>query len=114
MNKNNAQNQSQNQNQNKARKPSLFKRIKKNVILLTFCINILVCFCSCAYFGAAQSKMNEIRDLREAREFAESVLETPDLTSEWDIKELEAAVNQDIEDAKRNGGKKPKPRPMKS
>jgi len=75
---------------------NVIKTIKKQVILLTFCANILLCFASCAYFGAAESKMREIRQMQND---AKDVLETPDLTSDWSIEELEDAVAQDIEDA---------------
>lgn len=77
---------------------NIIKTIKKQVILFTFCVNILLCFASCAYFSAAESKMQEVREIqRDAKE----VLETPNLTGEWDIETLEDAVAQDIKDMER-------------
>jgi hypothetical protein len=84
-------------NQNTTMK-NIIKTIKKQVILFTFCINILLCFASCAYFSAAETKMQEVREIqRDAKE----VLETPNLTGEWDIETLEDAVAQDIKDMER-------------
>lgn len=77
---------------------NIIRTIKKQVILVTFCANILLCFVSCAYFSAAETKMQEVRQIQND---AKSVLETPDLTGEWNIEELENAVAQDIEDAER-------------
>jgi hypothetical protein len=77
---------------------NIIKTIKKQIILFTFCVNILLCFASCAYFSAAETKMQEIREIqRDAKE----VLETPNLTGEWDIETLEDAVAQDIKDMER-------------
>ena len=77
---------------------NIIKTIKKQVILFTFCANILLCFASCAYFSAAETKMREIRAIQGD---AEDILETPDLTGDWSIEELEDAVAQDIKDAER-------------
>ena len=69
--------------------------IKRKIILISFSINLMLCFASCAYFSAAETKMQEIRAIqRDAKE----VLETPSLTDEWSIKELENAVAQDLKD----------------
>lgn len=97
---------------NPVKKPSLFQKIKKNVIVFSFCINVLMCFASCAYFGAAESKMREVRDLQRAREFADGVLETPDLTGNFSIEELEDAVEQDLKDMKMEKPKRSKARPL--
>jgi hypothetical protein len=72
---------------------NIIKTIKKQVILLTFCANILLCFASCAYFSAAEVKMQELREIQRD---AKDILETPDLTGEWGIEELEKAVAQDL------------------
>ena len=70
----------------------LIQNIKRKVILISFCINLMLCFASCAYFGAAETKMREIRGIqRDAKE----VLDTPNLTG-WSIEELEHAVDKDI------------------
>jgi hypothetical protein len=67
--------------------------IKRKIILISFCINLMLCFASCAYFSAAETKMQEIRAIqRDAKE----ILETPNLTDEWSIDELENAVAQDL------------------
>ncbi len=83
----------------------LIQNIKRKVILISFCINLMLCFASCAYFSAAETKMREVRDIqRDAKE----VLDTPDLTG-WSIDELEDAVNKDIKTLekayKQRGGK---------
>lgn len=70
----------------------LIQSIKRKVILISFSINLMLCFASCAYFSAAETKMREIREIqRDAKE----VLETPNLTG-WSIEELERAVDKDI------------------
>lgn len=69
------------------------KTIKKYVILITFCINIMLCFASCAYFSAAETKMQEIREIQHD---AQDALNTPSLFSDMSIEELEKAVDQDL------------------
>jgi hypothetical protein len=81
---------------------NIIRTIKKQVTLFTFCANILVCFASCAYFSSAESKMNEVRQIqRDAKE----ILDTPSLTEEWDIKELEDAVVKDIKEMEKKAKK---------
>jgi hypothetical protein len=77
---------------------NIIQTIKKQVILFTFCINILLCFASCAYFGAADSKMREVRQIQQD---AKQVLDTPDLFSDMKIEDLQKAVDQDIKDMKK-------------
>jgi len=73
----------------------IIQNIKRKVILISFCINMMLCFASCAYFSAAEAKMQEVRGIqRDAKE----VLEMPDLTGEWNIEELENAVAKDLRD----------------
>jgi hypothetical protein len=72
---------------------NIIRTIKKQVILFTFCVNILLCFASCAYFSAAETKMQEVRQIQRD---AEEVMNTPDLTGDWGIEELEEAVRKDL------------------
>lgn len=82
---------------------NIIKTIKEKVILVTFCINILLCFASCAYFGAADAKMREVREIqRDAKE----VLDTPDLFTDLKMEDLEKAVKQDIKDMEKKFKKK--------
>lgn len=82
---------------------NIIKTIKEKVILFTFCANILVCFASCAYFGAADAKMREYREIQQD---AKQVLDTPDLFSDMKIEQLEKAVNQDLKDMEKKFKKK--------
>jgi hypothetical protein len=76
------------------KKPTnIIKTIKEKAILISFGINILICFASCAYFSAADSKMREYRQIQQD---ASDVLNTPSLFGEMDISELEDAVRKDI------------------
>jgi len=72
---------------------NIIKTIKEKVILFSFCVNLLMCFASCAYFGAADSKMREIREMKRD---AEDILNTPSLFSDLDMKELEKAVDKEV------------------
>ena len=74
---------------------NIIKNIKQKVILLTFCANILICFASCAYFSAAETKVQEYREMRRE---ASGILETPDLTSDMDMDELHKIVEQELKD----------------
>jgi hypothetical protein len=74
---------------------NIIKTIKQKVILVTFCINILLCFASCAYFSAADSKMREYREIQRD---AKDVLNTPSLFSDLDMEELEKAVDKEVKE----------------
>ena len=78
---------------------NIIKTIKEKVILFSFCINLLLCFTSCAYFSAADSKMREYREIQRD---AKSALDTPDLFSNMTIEQLEKAVDQDLKDMKKS------------
>ena len=74
---------------------NIIKTIKQKVILVTFCINILLCFASCAYFSVADSKMREVREIqRDARD----ILNTQSLFSDLDIEDLEKAVDKEVKE----------------
>jgi len=79
------------------------KTIKKQIILLTFCVNLLLCFASCAYFGAADSKMREYRQIQQD---AKDALNTPSLFGDMEIEQLEKAVRQDIKDMEKKLSRK--------
>lgn len=74
---------------------NIIKTIKQKVILVTFCINILLCFASCAYFSAADSKMREYREIQRD---AKDILNTPSLFSDLDMEELEKAVDKEVKE----------------
>lgn len=74
---------------------NIIKTIKEKVILVTFCINILLCFASCAYFSAADSKMREVREIQRD---AKDILNTPSLFSDLDMEELERAVDKEVKE----------------
>lgn len=74
---------------------NIIKTIKQKVILVTFCINILLCFASCAYFSAADSKMREVREIQRD---AKDILNTPSLFSDLDMEELERAVDKEVKE----------------
>lgn len=77
---------------------NIIKTIKEKVILFSFCANLLLCFTSCAYFSAADSKMREIR---ERQRDAEDILNTPSLFSDLDMEELERAVDKEVKELDR-------------
>lgn len=78
------------------KKPTnIIKTIKEKAILISFGINILICFASCAYFSAADSKMREYRQIQRD---VEDILNPPSLFSDMEIGELEEAVRKDVSD----------------
>jgi hypothetical protein len=77
---------------------TIIQNIKRKVILISFCINLMLCFASCAYFSAAETKMSEIRQMQRD---VDDILETPDLTGEMTIEQLDEAVKQDLKDMQR-------------
>lgn len=84
---------------------NIIKTIKEKVILFSFCVNLLLCFASCAYFSAAENKMREYRELQRD---AEDILNTPSLFSDLDINDLHKAVDQELKQIeKENKRKKP-------
>lgn len=72
---------------------NIIKTIKEKVILFSFCVNLLLCFASCAYFSAAENKMREYRELQRD---AEDILNTPSLFSDLDIEDLQRAVDKEV------------------
>jgi hypothetical protein len=82
---------------------NIIKTIKEKVILISFGINLLVCFTSCAYFSAADSKMREYRQIQQD---AHDALNPPSLFGDMHIEELENAVRQDIKDLEKKVGAK--------
>jgi hypothetical protein len=78
------------------KKPTnIIKTIKEKIILISFGINLLVCFTSCAYFSAADSKMREYRQIQRD---VQDILNPPSLFSDLEISELEEAAEKDIRD----------------
>lgn len=77
---------------------TIIQNIKRKIILISFCINLMLCFASCAYFSAAETKMSEIRQMQQD---VDDILETPDLTGEMTIEQLDEAVEQDLKDMQR-------------
>ena len=78
------------------KKPTnIIKTIKEKAILISFGINLLICFTSCAYFSAADSKMREYRQIQRD---VEDILNPPSLFSDMEICELEEAVCKDVSD----------------
>jgi hypothetical protein len=78
------------------KKPTnIIKTIKEKIILISFGINLLICFTSCAYFSAADSKMREYRQIQRD---VEDILNPPSLFSDMEIGELEEAVCKDVSD----------------
>jgi hypothetical protein len=77
---------------------NIIKTIKEKVILFSFCVNLLLCFTSCAYFSAADSKMREIRQMERD---AADILNTPSLFSDLDMEELERAVDKEVKELDR-------------
>lgn len=82
---------------------NIIKNIKQKVILLTFCANILLCFASCAYFSAAEAKVQEYKELRRD---AATMLETPDLTGDMNIDELHYVVEQELKELEQKSKRK--------
>jgi hypothetical protein len=78
------------------KKPTnIIKTIKEKIILISFGINLLLCFTSCAYFSAADTKMREYRQIQRD---VEDILNPPSLFSDLEISELEEAAEKDIRD----------------
>ncbi len=82
---------------------NIIKNIKQKVILLCFSANILLCFASCAYFSAAESKVQEYREMRRE---AEGLFQTPDLTGDMDINDLHIAVEEELQELEQKSKRK--------
>lgn len=85
---------------------NIIKTIKEKVILFSFCVNLLLCFASCAYFSAAENKMREYRELQRD---AEDILNTPSLFSDLDINDLHKAVDQELKQIEKEKKRKKPP-----
>jgi hypothetical protein len=85
---------------------NIIKTIKEKVILFSFCVNLLLCFTSCAYFSAAESKMREYRELQRD---AADILNTPSLFSDLDINDLHKAVDQELKQIEKDNKRKKPP-----
>jgi hypothetical protein len=68
--------------------------MKNKLILISFGLNVAICLASCSYFGAAESKMQEYKKLKEVDKAAREIVEDVSLFAP--VEELENAVAQDL------------------